>query len=99
MTHTPLDCEKRGTTTAKQIAECSYDNDHREAQTNCTEGGAADARNPCDIDAVHNIVQQAQYLRCQHRNRCVDNIAGDSTVFKIYLFHISHQTFQKVCQC
>ena len=52
MTHTPLDCEKRGTTTAKQIAECSYDNDHREAQTDCAESSAADARNPCDIDTV-----------------------------------------------
>ena len=45
------------------------------------------ARQPADINAVHNVIQQVQHLRHQHGQRCFQDVLCNAAVLKVDLPH------------
>ena len=83
-----LNRKQRSAAASKQVAECCDDNDQRKTQTDCTECRRSYLRDPRDVDAVYNIVQQTQNLSNQHRERCPEDVSGYGSMFEINSFHL-----------
>ena len=83
-----LNRKQRSAAASKQVAECRDNDDQRKAQADGAECRRSYLRDPRDVDAVYNVVQQTQNLSNQHRERCPEDVSGYGSMFEINSFHL-----------
>ena len=54
--------KKRSASGTEEIAESENDRDDRETKSYRSEGGSSHIGNSCNIDPVHNVIEQARKL-------------------------------------
>ena len=71
LTHSTVDREDRRPAASEQIAERRNDDDQWKTQSHRTKRRRTNIRDTRNINSVHNIIEQTQNLRYQHRQRSI----------------------------